>query len=246
MTIYVQITGRLGNHLFQIATGYALSKDLGTNFVMVFNSYNKYEQEYIPYFTDVQFTPLVCVPRGVNYYSEKRAGVNCFQYNPQIMKLCKDDIYLDGYFQHQGYFEKYVCDLRRLFLKNPTFKVEGYFIHVRRGDYVNHPVYTINYDSYFRKAIEYFPKDAHFYICSDDINFCKQSELFTNIVSHFIDTDPLDTLAFMAGCRGGICANSSFSWWGAFLGGREIITMPAQWINNGMEVGLYFDNVIVL
>ena len=51
----------------------------------------------------------------------------------------------------------------------------------------------------------------------------------------------------MAGCRGGICANSSFSWWGAWLSSREIVTMPHQWINNGMDTtGVFFENVKII
>jgi hypothetical protein len=62
MTIFMQITGRLGNNLFQIAVVYSLAKKYTTDFFMVYNEYNKYEQEWIPYFNDVKFIPRHKVP----------------------------------------------------------------------------------------------------------------------------------------------------------------------------------------
>ena len=253
MTIFVQITGRLGNNLFQIALGYALSKQTGQDFSMVYNSYNQYEQEYITYFPEISFVSNQYVPT-CNIYSEKNNGINCFQFHPELLELCKsNNIFFDGYFQTWKYFIDYLPELKQLFLKRETKETNGYFIHVRRGDYVNHPVYQINYSTYFKKAIEHFPKDSKFYVMSDDIAFCENWSLFNDPFGNgkfdvlFVDIDTICTLRFMAGCKGGICANSSFSWWGALLGKREIVTMPRQWINNGMDTtDIYFPNVIVI
>jgi hypothetical protein len=253
MTIFVQITGRLGNNLFQIALGYALSQKTNQNFVMVYNSYNRYEQEYISYFPEITFIPREMLPNTV-MYSEKRDGINCFEFHPEVFQLCKTgNIFFDGYFQNHKYFMDYLPELKKLFLKNEIKEINGYFIHVRRGDFVNHPVYQIDYQQYFKKAIQHFPKDSKFYVVSDDIPFCENYNLLKDPFGNgkfdvsFVDLDTLGTLHFMASCKGGICANSSFSWWGALLGKREIVTMPSQWINNGMDTSdIYFDNVIVI
>ena len=253
MTIFVQITGRLGNHLFQIALGYSLAKKTGQQFVMVYNKYNKYEQQWIDYFLtkskstiELNFIERQTIPKNTVYYSEKRNGINCFEFHPELEQLCTNgNVFFDGYFQTEQYFKEYFIDLKKLFLRNEIKVTDGYFIHVRRCDYLNHPVYEIKYEEYFIKAIQYFPKNALFYVVSDDIPWCKQNNLFKEF--SFIEIDTIDTLHFMAGCKGGICANSSFSWWGAWLSKREIVTMPKQWINNGMNTeGIYFENVIVI
>jgi hypothetical protein len=251
MTIFVQITGRLGNNLFQIALGYSLSQKTNQNFAMVYNSHNIYEQEWIHYFPEITFIPRQKVPCCV-IFSEKNNGVNCFEFHPEVLELCKtEDILFDGYFQNHKYFTEYLPDLKKMFLKNEinnnqiNNSTDGYFIHVRRGDYVNHPVYQIDYPEYFKKAIKHFPKDSKFYILSDDLQFCETWDLFDTGSFSFVDLDTIASLHFMASCKGGICANSSFSWWGAFLGRREIVTMPLQWINNGMDTSdLPFPGVI--
>ncbi len=251
MTIFSQITGRLGNNLFQIAVAYSLSKKYTTDFFMVYNEYNKYEQEWISYFsTDsnneiVKFVPRNKVP-NVKVFSEKNNGINCFEFHPQLEQL-GGDIFLDGYFQTEQYFKQHLPQLKSLFLKKEIMDTNGYFIHIRRGDYVNHPVYTIDYPEYFRKAIKHFPEGNQFYIVSDDIPWCKNNSLFKGLKVEFVDLDTLDTLHFMAGCKGGICANSSFSWWGAWFSKREIVTMPKQWINNGMDTTqVHFEGAIVI
>ncbi len=248
----MQITGRLGNNLFQIAVAYSLAKKYTTDFFMVYNEYNKYEQEWITYFSNsivekVNFIPRHTVPTVNQRFSEKCNGINCFQYHPQLEQLIGDNIFLDGYFQTEQYFKENLPELKKIFLRNKIMDTDGYFIHVRRGDYVNHPVYTIDYPEYFRKAIVHFPEASTFYIVSDDIEYCKNSILFNGLKVEFVDLDTLDTLHFMAGCKGGICANSSFSWWGAYLCKREIITMPKKWINNGMDTSqVHFEGAIVI
>jgi len=245
--IFVQLTGRLGNQLFQIALGYSLSQQTNQNFAMVYNSYNLYEQEWIEYFPEILFIPKEIVPLNTVMYSEKRASVNCFKYSQEVLELCKKGTFFDGYFQSWKYFNDYLPDLKKMFLKNNLIETDGYFVHVRRGDYVNHSVYQINYEEYFKQALLHFPKDSKFYVVSDDLPYCENCSLFKNDSFSFVELGTLDTLHFMARCRGGICANSSFSWWGAFLGRREIITMPSQWINNGMDTSeIPFPGVIVI
>ena len=248
MTIYSQITGRLGNNLFQIAIAYSLAKQHKTDFAMIYNQNNPFEQEYISYFPEIPWKPRYSIIKVDQRFSEKHNGLSCFDIHLPIKQFNGvGDFFLDGYFQNENYFKEHLEDLRVLFLKKTVPKIDGYFIHVRRGDYVNHPVYTIDYTDYFKKAITHFPGSSKFYIVSDDIPYCKSWDLFKGLDVDFIDLDTLDTLHFMAGCKGGICANSSFSWWGAWLGGREIVTMPKQWINNGMNSqGVHFEGAIVI
>jgi hypothetical protein len=124
---------------------------------------------------------------------------------------------------------------------------------VRRGDYVNHPLHQIEYDSYFPKAISYIlekDKDAHFYIVSDDIEYCKTYRVFNNINKTFLESVPeLETLYFMSFCwKGGICSNSTFSWWGSYLNQNpdKIVVFPSKWLNNNSPNDIYYENSVVI
>jgi hypothetical protein len=240
----MKINGRLGNHLFQIATAYALSKQTNQDFVIVY--YEHLSIDYISYFPELKF--VTNATGHTQRYSEASPGVSCFVFNEGLKNMCANgDILLDGWFQTEKYFKEYLPDLKNMFLKRPVKEIDGYFIHVRRTDYVNNARFDLCNIEYYKLSLEHFPKDATFYIVSDDINYCKSLEVFQNLENkEFPVLDALDTLHFMAGCRGGICANSSFSWWGSYLGKREIVTMPHKWIN-GMEYrDVHPENVILI
>ena len=102
-------------------------------------------------------------------------------------------------------------------------------IHVRRGDYVNQPQFHPVCDAeYYRKAMEYFPNES-FCVFSDDPEWCKQQEVFKNCFIVENSTEAYD-LQWMSQAKGNIIANSSFSWWGAYLiknGGTVIC--PERW-----------------
>jgi hypothetical protein len=192
----------------------------------------------------------------VSVYNEPQ----CFHYDDSIIKERKDYL-LTGYFQNQKYFQEYKNELidilknknisNRLLQEYPQLK-DAYFIHIRRGDYVNHPLYEFDREAYFRKAIDYIlekEKDAHFFIVSDDIEYCKTYEVLDGIKRTYVDMETLDTLYFMANCeKGGICSNSSFSGWGTLLNINEkkIVVLPKQWINVDYEYEIPFESTILL
>ena len=116
----------------------------------------------------------------------------------------------------------------------------SYFIHIRRGDYLMNPNYFIDMDKYYNTAIQYILSNnpyAHFYVFSNDLPFCKQWHVlkYTPEESIQLMWDPapkkpplnitfvehlgdVESLYLMVLCRlGGICANSTFSWWGGYL-----------------------------
>jgi hypothetical protein len=103
-------------------------------------------------------------------------------------------------------------------------------------------------DDYYKRAIAYLEErspQSHYYIVSDDIPYCKQYALFEPLNKTFVSD-----MAFsvMTSCKGGICSNSTFSWWGSYLIDREkIVIFPKQWINNGHEnTDVYFEGSIIL
>ena len=123
----------------------------------------------------------------------------------------------------------------------------SYFIHVRRGDYLKHQhLYGIDYNKYYSLAISHImQKDpaAHFFILSDDIEYCKTYYVFQNIRRSYIELPPLESIYFMSICyKGGICCNSSFSWWGSYLNenNNKIVTFPSKWINKDWKNDIYY------
>lgn len=170
--------------------------------------------------------------------------------------LClSGNVYLDGYWQHPKYFEDINDILKQEFrLKesldenNKIIKMikekNSVSIHIRRGDYVNNEVakrfHGICSLDYYKKAIEIILgkiKIPHFFVFSDDITWAKQN-LKINAPSFFITKDykfkDYEELIIMSWCKNHIIANSSFSWWAAWLCGNEnkIIITPLKWLND--------------
>jgi hypothetical protein len=134
-----------------------------------------------------------------------------------------------------------------------TFDTRPIMLHVRRGDpnladkrgfkwaYVNlqdqHPVQTLEY---YEEALKQFPEDVPVIVFSDSIEWCKEQEFFADDRFNFSEsTDkhedgalvPFVDLCLMSLCDGGITANSSLSWWGAFLQKDRTRTLvsPVKW-----------------
>jgi len=141
-----------------------------------------------------------------------------------------DFLYLEGYWQSYRYFEKHESLIRqrlRITKKMSTRNValaialkqkNSVAIHLRRIDY--HPVLDFSYYENAIKHIVRHVQDPELYIFSDDMAFCK-SRFWYNLPVTFIDHNEHDEVAdfyLMMHCHHFIIANSSFSWWAAWLG----------------------------
>jgi hypothetical protein len=109
-------------------------------------------------------------------------------------------------------------------------------IHVRRGDYANHPNIGILDISYYQKAVIYMTKyieNPIFYIFSNDIEWCKENFMFID-KKIIIDktNNEIEDMILMKNCNHNIIANSSFSWWGAWLNNNDnkIVIAPKKWM----------------
>ena len=112
-------------------------------------------------------------------------------------------------------------------------------VHIRRGDYVTHPKYKDicsldYYHSAIAKVLEQEPR-CQIFVFSDDLEWCKQN--LAQYHCHFIDhnwgANSYKDMQLMSLCHHHIIANSSFSWWGAFLSKKEGSTIaPKKWKNN--------------
>lgn len=104
-------------------------------------------------------------------------------------------------------------------------------VHVRRTDYVDNPMWTdLSADDYYERAMEQFDSDCTFVIFSDDIAWCR--ERFRGRSTYFVEAlSAVEDLYLMSRCRGHIIANSSFSWWGAWLDPNpdKKVIAPSRW-----------------
>ncbi|HIP25044.1 MAG TPA: alpha-1,2-fucosyltransferase, partial [Archaeoglobus profundus] len=153
-----------------------------------------------------------------------------------------------GYWQT----EKYFSDIRTDILKDFTVKeknteiVDNYLkqinnsnsvsIHVRRGDYLNHPDIGVLDISYYKNAIEYIynkVENPTFYIFSNDISWCEKNLDFIDDKIIINNTkSEIEDISLMKNCKYNIIANSSFSWWSAWLNinPSKIIIAPKIWM----------------
>ena len=179
-----------------------------------------------------------------SYLKEKRSSY----FDASVFK--NDDVYLDGYWQNELYFS----DIREELLRDLTsissmsdlgvFYMEGIkksnsvSLHVRRGNYLNLKNFNVLDIDYYMKAVEYIRKNVEkptFYIFSDDLEWCKNSLGFLDNCI-FVDSTKteIDDLKLMSFCKHNIIANSSFSWWGAWLNQncKKTVIAPKGWLLN--------------
>lgn len=175
-----------------------------------------------------------------------------FNFNRRFFKL-PANIYLSGYFQSEKYFKNIEAVIRKEFvlkekagelykeLANSINNVNSVSIHFRRGDYVTNQslnkVFGTPPLNYYYAAVEKIiktTKDPHFYIFSNDLEWVKNNFKLTlpatYVFSPFIKN--YEELFLMSACKHNIVANSSFSWWGAWLNNHpdKIVVAPKQWL----------------
>jgi len=182
-------------------------------------------------------------------------GEQSFSYNPVLID--RWPVQLKGYWQSEKYF-LYIRDqlINEISLKQlPNAENLGWLrkitscdsicLHVRRGDYVTNPAASKTHGlcgiDYYQKAIinlgEKIPA-GEFFVFSDDLQWSKDHLKFTH-PSHFVDCNPPDKgpedLRLMQNCKHFITANSSFSWWAAWLGQNpfKIVISPTKWFATG-------------
>ena len=178
-------------------------------------------------------------------------------FNPAIFKKT-GNIYLDGFWQSEKYFIDISNTIRQDFrlrknlghsaeiiLKKIQSSTLPVSIHIRRGDYVYDKKTNLHHGTcdieYYKKALETLkskiqkvsPVDFQLFVFSDDIKWVEKNVSFPyptifvsdpNILSH-------ETMFLMSKCKYNIIANSSFSWWGAWLNENQekMVIAPAKW-----------------
>lgn len=253
----VKIMGGLGNQLFQLAT--ALSRSKGKDKVIVDTSYFEKDSRHggyrinnllfdcFEFYSPTKFEsllskiflkfPLLTLFSRV-FVHEKYSG--------------SSGDYMLGYWQNAENFDNIFCSLKesivpRSFdceehkdLLRDIDLYESVAIHVRRGDYVDENIiknHGICSEYYYVDAIKEVLKrktDLVFFVFSNDFDWVEEKLkplfsdfMFVNVVGNSAEED----LYLMSKCKNHIIANSSFSWWGAFLGKSDdqIVISPTPW-----------------
>ena len=161
--------------------------------------------------------------------------------------------YLSGYWQSEKYFRSFFSEIRRDFLfKQPLegrnvevakqiSEVNAISMHIRRGDYVNSPVanqtHGVCTPNYYHEAISHLLERVvkpHIFIFSDDIPWARKNlkiDAPCSFVDHNCGLESFNDMRLMSMCDHHIIANSSFSWWGAWLNQSEtkIVVAPQEW-----------------
>ena len=169
-------------------------------------------------------------------------------FDRNILKVTKN-CFLTGYWQSEKYFKPISSKLKEDFSIKEMFssknhvmaddilsKHDSVSVHLRRGDYVTkdtgHWVCPVDYYQRSMKFITQKFKTAHFYFFSDDIEYTRLN-LYTEHPSTFIKSNGNDVIdqKLMSLCHHHINANSSFSWWGAWLGEKtdSFVIVPNHW-----------------
>lgn len=222
--------GGIGNVLFQVASGYGIAKANGHNYY-----YDRTLRHLSPHLPnpgdedDFLFRlPRMLVtsaPEGYVKYSERS-----FQHQQVTLPHGHTGYVLEGYFQSPKYFDYCKGDIKSLLkpVYTENFSYDGCAIHIRRGDYLKHPDYHHNLElDYYFIAMQQM-KAKKYVIFSDDPEWCKK--VFKgNDFEIYLSKSPYNTLRDMSRFKQIIIANSTFSWWVAYLSDATRIIAPSKW-----------------
>ena len=241
--------GQLGNQMFQYAAAKGVASKLDVPF-MIPNHRQVFDDGIGNRYTILLFNAfkltsasLLGTLRTENYVQE-----NGFTFNKDLFKIDKtENCSLYGFFQTEKYFKHIEKQIRKDFTFKDEIKDEcddlikqftnPIALHIRRGDFVwnnkNHPPLGLDY---YESALKLFDSDREAIIFSDDTEWCKEQELFANDRFAVAEGgDQFYDLCLMSMCDDFIIANSTFSWWGAWLGNRGKVVAPKQWFGESLD-----------
>jgi hypothetical protein len=275
--IISRLTGGLGNQMFQYAAGRALAIKHGTELKLDISTYSNQAPGDTPrhylltsfgisenYASAKEIRQLRgrqkgrlekklrrvfgISPLGSKHFIEKEGA----DFDERFLEL-KKDVYLEGWFQSERYFENITQQLRQDFSLKASIKPfsEKYndalkigtpvSIHIRRGDYVSNPNATAYHgvlgNDYYQKAVKIISEQVnnpHYLIFAEfteDIKWAKEN-LALPADSTFVEPQEIyQDLWLMSRCQHNIVANSTFSWWSAWLNPNpdKIIIAPKDW-----------------
>lgn len=255
MNLYVYLQGGLGNQMFQYAAGLSALKEYSqfTNLKLDTSFYQNQKRKVI-----------------VNGLTGRGYDLDLLsiKYN-QVEETPERGTMLKGWFQNLEDFENVVEEIKEQFKFSISFsegiqslkeeiesKENSVSIHVRRGDFVTNPTARAHNEhmnsEYYNNAMDILEKtygDLTYYVFSEDTDWCKENIRNEKYEVVFVDQDysgERDTghMYLMQSCNNHIIANSTFSWWSAFLANSKITIGPKKWFINGTGSEIMLDGWI--
>lgn len=250
--------GRLGNQMFQYAGFRGIASNRGFDWLIPPEdtdstcNYGLFECFKMAHVSENN--------KGFGYSNWKTIDSEVFHFDEELFNTCPDNVNLNSYFQTEKYFKNIESEIREDFTFNDDIVEscgeiirevgDAIFIHIRRGDYVatpdHHPTLSIEY---YEKALSKFDTDIPVLVFSDSLEWVKEQKLFES--DRFLISEnhikypnkiklgdgsvqqslvPYWDLCLMSMCKGAIIANSSMSWWGAWLqNGAGKVIAPNIW-----------------
>jgi hypothetical protein len=234
--------GGLGNQLFQVIVGYYLAKqnngEYGINPNLdrgrgQGNSINTYIDSI---FKNIQKTDH----ESKVLYKEPQFNYTDIEYS--------EDLLLEGFFQTEKYFLNKKEEINNLLEFNCSNEPTNVcVIQIRTGDYLFNNTFNIITPKYFENAINYvlsINENISFKIVSDNYHYASKY-IPDNIDYEFVSSDELQDLKTISQSDFAIISNSSFGWWGSYLGKNKITLAPNIWFNVSYDVSdVYRDDMI--
>jgi hypothetical protein len=242
--IIVKLQGGLGNQLFQWAYGKSLSLQLDQSLYLDLSFLNIRipgitKREYELYHFDKIQDEIVqsLSDHNLSNFRYQKITDDTDKHNNK-----NANYYLDGYFQNEKYFIEFEHQIRNLLqIKESAVSLVSYLaqeisechslsLHVRRTDYLLHGYHQPKNMEYYHTALEQIKSYDKIFIFSDDIEWCKTNIKYDKTV--FIENlTNIQDLYLMSLCKNNIIANSSFSWWAAWLNSNpgKTVVCPNSW-----------------
>lgn len=252
----IKVMGGLGNQLFQ----YAFGKAMMLNGIDV-----AFDTSF--YIHEMKWPRKLILDKFNLEFKEspflKQSIIKDHKHGFDINLLTYQNHNFDGYWQFKGYYENIINHLSKDFLLSDKFYTDrvkdlhtiisfsnnSVALHVRRGDYLVQ-TWGILPISYYFEAIQEMPQDANIFIFSDDIPWCKENlkQMYFKQKLYFVEgLEDYQDFELMRLCGHIIMANSTFSWWAAFLNENGKVIAPKQWLGGSITTkDIYQDHWIIM
>lgn len=268
----VAISGGLGNQMFQYALcmaykhrGIQIKLDISKySYYKIHNNYELHKifgvDDEIAILEEIKLYGYRRDNRLIRWMQKTRFCKksvyieNSTRFNPNVLQ--QDEKYIRGYWQTEKYFDDIrdsiikkfqfppITDQKLQEIVNHIKNTNSVSFHIRRGDYLNHPLYRGICDSdYYVRAYEYLKvklgDDLKIFVFSNDIDWVKENIKFPDMI--FVDINSGENsyrdMQLMSLCKHNVIANSTFSWWGAWLNKNynKFVIAPQKWTNGSKE-----------
>jgi hypothetical protein len=273
--IITKLIGGLGNQMFQYAIGRHLSVINSSKLYLDISDYHLYPDRHYALdcfalrseiathqiLEDFRQYPhnLPTLQRLWQYNLLGKRNLTIkephFHFAGNVIRHYKANVYLDGYWQTEKYFNQIESQIREDFrfaqplshqneaVAKKILNSESVSVHVRRGDYVSNNVtnqfHGVCDPEYYQKAIDLITsKIDHptFFLFSDDTDWVANNVTINHpcvLIRHNTGRESYNDMRLMSLCKHNVIANSSFSWWGAWLNENinKLVVAPKYWLN---------------